>query len=247
MNDSLESMVECLKGMIDNNGSSYLVDEPYEVYKALVISGKADRKTASAMLHFLVSQTLEYINPDYDAEELSKVIRRECSLNKRMADRIAITMYTLYSGENKKKWKSNELRGLKQFLSEQFICTWKGFAVWDEGNGTVDCRYEARIILVPTKDISIDSELSQHLKKNSFMKKEAIHDLFEKRLKEYLDYQFEEYCTEDDYYQPVVEDYGINLEYDLKKWCEENRFEFVSVEGDGGDDGYEPKYRKGRY
>ena len=114
--------------------------------------------------------------------------------------------------------------------------------LWDAGNGTVDCHYEAAIILMPTEAIASDKELASQLKKNPFMAKEAIYDLFAKRLKEYLDREFEEYCTEDDYYQPVVEDYGSNLEYDLAEWCKENGFEFVSFEGDGGDDGYEPKY-----
>ena len=83
------------------------------------------------------------------------------------------------------------------------------------------------------------------LGKNPFATKETIHDLFSKKLRKYLDYEFEDYCTEDDYYQPVVEDFGSNLEYDLQKWSEENGFEFVSCEGDGNDDGYEPKFRKG--
>lgn len=71
--------------------------------------------------------------------------------------------------------------------------------------------------------------------------------MFTKRLQEYLDYEFEEYCTEDDYYQPVVEDFGSNLEYDLKQWSKKNGFEYVSCEGDGDDGGYEPKFRKGWY
>ena len=32
MAKSIESTVDCLKGMIDRNGPSYLADEPYEVY-----------------------------------------------------------------------------------------------------------------------------------------------------------------------------------------------------------------------
>ena len=39
------------------------------------------------------------------------------------------------------------------------------------------------------------------------MTKESIREFYEKKLKEYLDSEFEEYCTCDDYYEPVVEDY----------------------------------------
>ena len=237
MTKSIESIAGSLKGMIDRNGPSYLTDEPYKVYKELIGSDAADRKTAAAILHLLASRTLELIDPDYDAECLSEAIRRECSLNKRMADRLALIMYTLYAGDHKKEWENKELEGLKEFLSEEFTCTWKGFAVWDTGNGTVDCHYKAEIVLSPNKEISADVELARLLKKNPFMTKEAICDLFTKRLRKYLDDQFEEYCTEDDYYQPVVEDYDSNLEYDLQEWCKKNQFEFISLEGDGGDGG----------
>ena len=133
---------------------------------------------------------------------------------------------------------------MSQFLREELSYEWKGFAVWDAGNGTVDCHYEAKIILKPTESISEDKKLAKLLTKNPFTTKEAIRDHFTKRLKNYLDDDFEEYCTEDDYYQPCVEDFGSNLEYDLQEWSKENGFELVSCEGDGDDGGYEPKFRK---
>lgn len=241
----IEDIVKTLKEIVDKNSPNYLADEPYRVYEKLLESGTADRKTAAALLHLLASSLLETADPGCDVELLSDLIRRECSLNKRMADRLAIILYTLYSQDNKREWRRKEKEGLTQFLKEEFSYEWKGFAVWDEGNGTVDCHYEARIILRPTKDVSGDKELTELLAKNPFATKETIRDLFTKRLQEYLDYEFEDYCTEDDYYQPVVEDFGNNLEYDLKHWSEENGFEYVSCEGDGDDGGYEPKFRKG--
>lgn len=228
----IEDIVKALKEMVDKNGLNYLADEPFQVYTELIGSGKTDRKTAAALLHLLASGLLETTDPGYDAELLSESIRRECSINKRMADRLAIILYTLYSQDNKREWRCKEKAGLTQFLNEDFLYDWKGFAVWDAGNGTVDCRYEARIILRPTKAVSEDKELSKLLAKNPFTTKEAIYDLFTKRLREYLDYDFEDYCTEDDYYQPVVEDFGSSLEYALKSWSEENGFEYVSCEGD---------------
>ena len=54
-----------------------------------------------------------------------------------------------------------------------------------------------------------------------------------------MDSEFEEYCTCDDYYEPVVEDF--ELTYDVEHWCKENGFEVVSCEGDGSNGGYEPK------
>ncbi len=244
--NNIENIVSLLKDIIDKDGLSYPADEPYDVYKKLVESGTADRKIAAALLHFLVSGLWENAKCG-NTELLSETIRKECSLNKRISDRLALILYSLYSDKHKKEWKRKEREGLRQFLAEEFICTWKGFVVWDAGNGTVDCHYEAEVVLSPGKEISADKELSRLLKKNPFMTKEAIYNLFAKRLRKYLDDQFEEYCTCDDYYQPVVEDYGDNLESCLSEWCEENGFEYLSFEGAGSDDGYEPKFRQGWY
>ena len=243
----IESIVDALKEIIDQNSPKHLTDEPYRVYAELIESGSADRKTAAALLHFLVSGMLDTADLSCEVEQLSGAIRRECSLNKKMADRLAIILNTLYSQDNKREWRCKDLKGLSQFMKEEFLYKWKGFAVWDEGNGTVDCHYEARIRLKTTETISEDKELVALLARNPFTPKEVIHDLFAKRLQEYLSYEFEEYCTEDDYYPPVVEDFGSNMEYALPEWSKENGFEFVSWEGDGDDGGYEPKFRKGWY
>ena len=80
------------------------------------------------------------------------------------------------------------------------------------------------------------------LKQNPFMTKESIYKFYEKKLIECLDSEFEEYCTCDGYYEPVVEDFGLT--YDVEHWCKENGFEVVSCEGDGSDGRYEPKFQQ---
>ena len=86
--------------------------------------------------------------------------------------------------------------------------------------------------------VVINEELSKALKENPFMKAEAIRKIYIKNLKVYLDSEFEEYCTCDDYYQPVVEDF--ELEYRINDWCRKNGFKIISCEGDGDDSGFEP-------
>ena len=232
-----------LKELIDKNGPAYLVEEPYRVYKELTETKSADRKTAGAILCFLVSEAAGKASGDSDAAELSNAVQKECGFNKRVADRLAEIMLCLYSSHNRQKWSGKDGEGLRTFLDEKFAYTWEGFAVWDEENGTVDCSYEANIVLKPTEGASKDKELARRLKKNPFMEKDEIHRLFEEKLREYLDYEFEEYCTEDDYYQPVVEDFEI--EYRVTEWSKENGFKVISCDGHGGDGGYEPKFRRG--
>lgn len=239
----IEGIVIVLKDIVDHNGLGYIADNPFLTYKQLLKSKKVDKRTAIALLSVFVSGVV----PFNDDKHLSSLIKTECSLNETMADRISSIFCTLYSEENRKEWSHREGEGLAQFLEEEFSFDWKGYAVWDAGNGTVDCHYEAHIILKPTEAIVDDKELSSLLSSNPFAMKEEIHELFSKRLLKYLNNDFNEYCTCDDYYQPVVEDYDSNLESNLEDWGKSNGFEFVSCDGDGFDDGYEPKFRRGMW
>ena len=245
MTASTKAIAKQLKEIIDKNGPSYMTDEPYQVYKELVRSKATDRKTAGALLHALVNGVQAEAEKSSDLPGLSLMIKRGCSLNKAMADRIAEIFFILYSPDNKADWEKKNQEGLSQFLNEEFSFNWKGFSEWDAGNGTVGCYYEAGIVLMPTKEVAEDVELKQLLDRNPFLRKEDIETFWRKDLKEFLDEEFEEYCTEDDYYQPVVEDFEID--YCVAEWSKKNGFEVVSCEGNGDDSGYEPKSHWGWY
>ncbi len=91
----IEDTVKVLKEIVDKNGSNYLVDEPFQVNTELIRFENSGRKTAAALLHLLVGGLLENADHGYDAELLSDSIRSECSINKWIADRLAIILYTL--------------------------------------------------------------------------------------------------------------------------------------------------------
>lgn len=117
--------------------------------------------------------------------------------------------------------------------------------MWDAGNGAVDCFYDADIVLKPTNEAKNNTNLQNNLHKNPFMSSEAINKLFDEKLGAYQNSEFEDYCTCDDYYQPVVEDF--ELECHIRDWCKKNGFELLSYEGDSRDEGYEPKFTRGWY
>ena len=236
--EKIENVVTKLKDVINLNGTDFLENKPYQTYTELMKSGVADRKTAGAILYFLVNGLSEHIDRNNDIAELSKIIQKECSLNKKMSDHIAEIFTYLYSDENKQEWKSRDKEGLKQFLNGKFSCKWTGFSVWYESNGSISCHYSAEIVLSPTKAVVKDTELTQMLEENPFLKKKVIGEYFEKKLKSYLADKFEEYCTCDEYYEPVVEDFYIDD--CVEEWCEKNGFKYISCDGSGYDDGYEP-------
>ena len=245
MAENTDKVISGLKTIIDENGPDYPKREPYKVYQRLIDSKSAGKKTAGLILYALVNDVQNMVNPDIDPVQLSKKIQTKCSLNKNAADHLSMIFISLYSKENEKEWKEKDLEGLNQFMEENFICKWEGSAVWDAGNGTVDCYYEAEITMSPTKEAAAESALSKLLKRNPFMTKETISQHFEKSLRDYLDAEFEEYCTEDDYYQPVCEDFDVD--YYVSEWGKKHGFKLLSCDGNGGDGGYEPKFRRGWY
>lgn len=236
-----KSVIDKLKMLIENNGPDYLYTEPYLTYRELADSSDIDNKLAGAILLVLIRNVFNYYDFENNRENLSELIQNKCCFNKEMSDRLAEIFCKLYSKDNKDTWEATKLNGWKQFLNSDFCCEWYGFSVWSASGGSIDCHYEADLILKPVKSRSADGELSDALSKNPFMTREAIMEYYTEKISKYLDYEFNEYCTCDDYYQPVVEDF--EMEYYVKAWCKENKFIVVSCEGNGYDDGYEPSFR----
>ena len=242
MKNNINDISIFLKTIINKNGINYLQDRPYEVYKEMIKSDLIDKNIAASFLHLFVCIPADYFSILHDVEFNSQKIQKECFFSKEISDYLAQVITTLYSKENKTEWKNNELMGLKEFLSEDFKFSWECNTIWDEGNVYCDCHYEASIILKPTNKIKEDKVLAAELNRNSFQPKEFIYNYFANELEEYLNKDFEEYCCGDDYYPPVCEDYGDNLESCLRKWCDKNGFEYISCDGDGETSNYQSNY-----
>ena len=74
---------------------------------------------------------------------------------------------------------------------------------------------------------------------------EEIEEAIAKQLSADLDGEFEEFCTDDDYYEPVVEDY--DFEYDLKECCRKYGLQARDFSYEGSDEGFEPYFRGGKW
>lgn len=154
----------------------------------------------------------------------------------------------------KKKEYDKAVEALSRLLDEQkrqdagknitldaWTFKWNGEAVWDAGSGTVDCEYEATVVFKPCRDIRGPEVKKLQIEQNDFTP-EDLYLVLEKSLRDMLDSEFEDYCSDDDYYQPVVEDFEAE-EY-IKDWAEKRGLEVVSFDGDGDDRGFEPKGRR---
>ena len=74
--DITVSTAEKLKELVDNNGPEYLTENPYDVYRELINSGSADKKTAGAVMLLLTTDTMETLDSKQDPATLSKQIQK---------------------------------------------------------------------------------------------------------------------------------------------------------------------------
>ncbi len=124
---------------------------------------------------------------------------------------------------------------------QEWSYTWQGEAVWYDGSGTVSCNYQAEMTFCPGDEGTKGPEVRKLEMENPGFREEDAVAALQKSLKQKLDDEFEDYCSDDDYYQPVVEDF--EAEYCAREWAEERGLELIRFEGSGSDGGYEPKFR----
>ena len=76
----------------------------------MIEDGAVDRKTAGAILCFLVNGLSKYLDSQNDITELTKIIQNECGFNEDISYSIAEIFVNLYSKENIKNGKAEKKR-----------------------------------------------------------------------------------------------------------------------------------------
>ncbi len=236
-----ELIIGKLKELIDKEGPGYLTENSYSVYKELTDIDYNNTIIASAILMLLVSGKWDSVKHKDDCDELSQSIRLDCCFNKRMSDRLANIIHMLYSQSNRSEWDAKKQQGLEQFMTQVHAFRWEGYAAWEISDGHVDCYYDADIKLKPLDEARKNKDLVKMLKKNPFLSADEIYKFYDKELDRYLNKEFEEYCTCDDYYEPCADDFEIG--YYVDDWCKKYGFVKISCEGEGNEGEFVSRFR----
>lgn len=234
-------LVKAIKSIIDTNGFDYLKNKPYDVYLSLVANKSCSKKVAISVLSSLLVEVPALLlkGKSKSIQKLSSILKDDCCLSDAISEELANVYNEVFSDENKKIWEDNKNSGLKAFLEQKLSVVWDGSSTWECDTGFVYCYYNAKIKVAPLKDKLNTSLIDEKLKLNPFLSEEQISKVYEDDLIEYLDHDFNYYCTADDYYQPYVEDYDLGCT--VKEWCKKNGFTIISVKGDGSESNFEPR------
>jgi len=238
----MEKAAEKLQEIVSREGWDYLTDFPWEVYRELLKTKAAKKADAAIILMSLVTGVPTAARKESDAKKLAVQIERKTGFKTPVAERLADLYELLCSPGNTEALNEKHEAGMRAFLSKDWQFSWDGEENWEFSGGYLPCEYHAEILFRPIEEEIRKTEIQKRLDKNPYLTEEQIDEFFAERLAGILDREFREYVTEDDYYEPVVEDF--EAETYAKEWAEKNGFEMISFEGDGDTGEYETRGRR---
>lgn len=234
--------IQCLETFIHNNGPKSLEENPWEAYQALLKDG-CTPALARLLLYSFVSG-IPHLAEKTTGEDLTKQIQNTCGLMKKKALELSAIYESIYSTESQAARKEQTLAGFRALVQEDALdLTWEGNTAWHSGGGSVDCTCHGEFTVHVENEELLKKSFGEDLEKNPYLDEEALIDMLEEELDGTLDNDFEEYCTCDDYYEPYVEEYGVESGEDtLRKFCETHGLALDEYHFDGMTGDFEPDH-----
>ena len=241
--DEKTAIAQRLKEMIEENGLDYLKENPFEIYSLLLDEKVASPLSIRMILLTLLAQVHLKAKELADPKAIARYIQRSCCLNKEMADFLSSIFAEVFSAENQEEWEKKAGMGFDDFCSQEWKFSWNGDSVWRCRGGSMDCSCSATAAIKIVDTQQVGNELKKMLEKNPFTASDESFGYYQSMLCELLDSDFDEYCTAEDYYPPVVEDYAGNFADIVNKFCKEHGMELIASEYNGELSDLEPDDR----
>ncbi len=217
-----KATVSILKNLISQKGYDYIYDNAHSVYKALLKKG-IERRIADVTLYALVSETARDNKTNIREEVENKLF-----LNEEMTTVVSDMFSTLYDTKSLSKMKKEEFKGLEEFLKGEWEIKSSGEATWQYRRSTrTDYSYTYKMTIKVVDRALVEKDLKDKLRENPFLKAEDIRSYYENEIDGIICSEFEDYCTCDDYYPPVVEDFPGNIYYEMDKFLPEHGLERI--------------------
>lgn len=217
-----KATVSILKNLISQKGYDYIYDNAHSVYKALLKKG-IERRIADVTLYALVSETARDNKTNIREEVENKLF-----LNEEMTTVVSDMFSTLYDTKSLSKMKKEEFKGLEEFLKGEWEIKSSGEATWQYRRSTrTDYSYTYKMTIKVVDRALVEKDLKDKLRENPFLKAEDIRSYYENEIDGIICGEFEDYCTCDDYYPPVVEDFPDNIHYEMDKFLPEHGLERI--------------------
>ena len=234
--------VQAITSLINANGPSYPAKHPAKLLDALAQELGEDPLAGALYYSCLCWIFKEAAKKSVSREGLTEEIQKRCAFKKACAGELANILKEAYSADNLDRLKATKGTAFEDLCnSEGWPFVWGGEAEWTCSNGSVECFGHGEAELRVADREKLHSLLQKILPNLAYCSQEEIQEAIAKQLSADLDSEFEEFCEDDDYYEPVVEDYDFG--YDVKDFCRKYGLEVIDFTYTGGDEGFEPYFR----
>lgn len=247
MNSSTKSSaIHAITALINANGPTYPAKHPNELLDALVQELGDDPLVGALYYSCLCGIFKEAAKKNVSLESLTALIQTRCAFKKAYAGELADVLMSVYSADNLTRLKKAKNAAFEDLCGlEDWPFVWEGEAEWTCRDGFVGCNGHGEAMLRVADRKKLLTVLQKALLNFAYCSLEEIQEAIAKQLCADLDGEFEEFCEDDDYYEPVVEDY--DFEYDMKQICPRYGLEAFDITYEGSDEGFEPYCGKERW
>lgn len=240
------SAIHAITALINANGPTYPAKHPNELLDALVQELGDDPLVGALYYSCLCGIFREAAKKSTNLESLTALIQTRCAFKKAYAGELADVLMAVYSADNLTRLKKAKNAAFEDLCGlEDWPFVWEGEAEWTCRDGFVGCNGHGEAMLRVADRKKLLTVLQKALPNFAYCSLEEIQEAIAKQLCADLDGEFEEFCEDDDYYEPVVEDY--DFEYDMKQICPRYGLEAFDITYEGSDEGFEPYCGKGRW
>lgn len=234
MQMQMDELITALKEIIETKGFDILDSKPYEIYQKISKIDTISDVISRILLITLLSGVLKQLRSDkMSQEELSDYLQKNCCLKKKMSDFMAQMYLSLFSDENIVLWRQKSEEGFREFCNSIWEFKWEGHSLWSADYVCMDCDCDAAVSIKIIHPDKVKKSMEEELQNNPFFSYEEICNQFSELLSTRLDNDFDFYCTSDEYYPPVVEDYIGNCEELIETFCKEHGMKLISFDFDG--------------
>jgi len=234
-----------LKAILKESGAEYFDQAPFAVYQRLIAQSVALEDASLVLLALLNHAHKKAMEPESTEESIAEHLQQNCRLAADAATFLANVCLTVFNPQRQKSVREQSINQFDEFCSRVWQVDWEGQTEWGADGGCVTCYGSAKVQFKVKTQSKVRPIFDTLLHKNTQVTSQMMVECLREELVQSADREFDDYCLSDDYYPPVAEDFGENLEDVVDKWAEKYGLELVETSFTGETGDFEPSGRHG--
>lgn len=230
-----------LSDYIDRSGLMYPSENP-SAFLEYLMNRCGETPETALMYYFSCSGVFTAAaGSNATTAKVAAFIQEQCGFKRKPALDYAGMIMGVYSKPRIEALNEMKNNAFDEFCQEEsFEFTWQGQTEWRSDGGTAECTGDGTGYFRVSDRLKLAAFFEKTFPTYAYASIAEIEDVIEDHLRNSMDQAFDEYCNEDDYYPPVVEDF--EFEDALTNIGKPLGLEVVAADFSGECGDWEPKH-----